>query len=436
MSSASMGDFRVLSDIATVVNSTLTTEEVLRATVKSVTEALGVKGCATLLRLPGSDELVHAADFGLSESYLKKGRISLGPIMAEVCAGNAVLILDATYDRRVEYPEAAREEGIASILSVPLMHVGEAIGILRIYTSQPRFFSEEEMEFIAAVANLSAVALNRAREHENQVGDLKSQAEACSLELRRLQEGRKYLLRFLAMVGHDLKAPIAAVESYLSVLSAGIAGPVTDRQKNIVQRSSVRLRELVALINDLVDISRLEAGQIPMEIIKMAPGKTIEAALEVIGSLAREKGVELLTELPDALPEVRIDSKRLQQVLVNLLVNAVNYTPQGGTATLRVRNGEKHVLFEVVDTGVGIPPQDLSRVFQEFFRGSNVEPKGTGLGLSIARRIVEYLGGKIWVESPSPETGQGSKFSFTLPKEKSEEAVSGVGELPLKESLA
>ena len=146
--------------------------------------------------------------------------------------------------------------------------------------------------------------------------------------------------------------------------------------------------------------------------------------------------MELRTELPDALPEVMFDTKRLQQVLVNLMVNAVNYTPRGGVVTLRVKDQERHILFEVLDTGVGIPPQDLPRVFEEFFRGSNVEPKGTGLGLSIARRIVEYMGGKIWVESPSPETGQGTKFSFTLPKERSEEAVSGVGELPLKESLA
>lgn len=436
MSSGSIGDFRVLSDIATVVNSILTTEEVLRATVKSVTEALGVKGCAVLLRLPGSDELVHAADFGLSESYLKKGKLTLGPIMEEVRGGNAVLILDATYDRRVEYPEAAREEGIASILSVPLMHAGEAIGVLRIYTSQPRFFKDEEMEFIAAVSNLSAVALNRAREHESQVGDLKNQAEACSLELNRLQEGRKYLLRFLAMVGHDLKAPIAAVESYLSVLSAGIAGPITDRQKGILQRSSVRLRELVALINDLVDISRLEAGQIPMEIVKAAPNKAVEGALEVVRRLAEEKGVELRVELPAPLPEVRADSRRLQQVLVNLMVNAVDYTPQGGVATLRVKDEEGDVLFEVSDTGVGIPAQDLPRIFEEFFRGGNVEPKGTGLGLSIARRIVEYLGGNIWVESPNPETGQGSRFSFTIPKETSEGGVFEVRELPPKESLA
>ena len=428
-------DYRALYQIARAVSS-LATEEVLQAIVKSVTQSLGAKGCALLLRVAGDREFVHAADYGLSEGYLKKGRVTLSPIIDEVSRGNVVLVPDAPHDRRVEYPEAATEEGIASILSVPLLYMGDVIGILRIYTAERRSFIQEELDFLKAAADLSAIALNRAKEHEDRVAALNGAVNACSIELKRLEEGRKYLLRFLAMVGHDLKAPIAAVESYLNVLLAGIAGLTTARQKNILQRSNVRLRELVALINDLVDISRLEAGQIPMETVKAALGKPIEAALEVVGNLAREKEVELRTELPDALPEVMFDTKRLQQVLVNLMVNAVNYTPRGGVVTLRVKDQERHILFEVLDTGVGIPPQDLPRVFEEFFRGSNVEPKGTGLGLSIARRIVEYMGGKIWVESPSPETGQGTKFSFTLPKERSEEAVSGVGELPLKESLA
>ncbi|MBU2009527.1 MAG: GAF domain-containing sensor histidine kinase [Chloroflexi bacterium] len=434
MPSVGIRDYRALYQIARAVSS-LATEEVLQAIVKSVTESLGAKGCALLLRVAGDREFVHAADYGLSEGYLKKGRVTLSPIIDEVSRGNVVLILDAPHDRRAEYPEAAREEGIASILSVPLLYMGDIIGILRIYTAERRSFTQEELDFVKAAADLSAIALNRAKEHEDRVASLNEAVNACSIELKRLEEGRRYLLRFLAMVGHDLKAPIAAVESYLNVLLAGIAGLTTARQKNILQRSNVRLQELVALINDLVDISRLEAGQIPMETIKASPAKPIEAALEVAGLLAGDKKVELRTELPDALPEVMFDAKRLQQVLVNLIVNAVNYTPRGGTVTLRVKDQEGHILFEVLDTGVGIPPQDLPRVFEEFFRGSNVEQKGTGLGLSIARRIVEYMGGKIWVESPSPETGQGTKFSFTLPRERSLGTVSGIGELPLKESL-
>ncbi|MBM2824402.1 MAG: Histidine kinase protein [Dehalococcoidales bacterium] len=436
MSTNSIGDFRVLHDIARAINSTLSTDEVLRAIVKTVTGAVHAKGCCILMKETGSSQLVNAASYGLSENYLSKGQVSLDPIIAEVSEGNPVLVLDAVYDRRVQYPEASREEKIASILSVPLTYLGELIGILRIYTAERRFFSEEEMDFVKAVADLSATALSRAREHENQIANLESRTNACYLELDKLQQGRRYLMRFLAMVGHDLKSPIAAVESYLNVMKACIAGPLNEKQKNMMDRSSIRLRELVALINDLVDVSRLEAGQIPMEVVKVPLEPAIQEALEVAKVEAEQKGLQLRTELASPLPQVIADKRRLQQVLVNLLTNAVRYTPAPGEVILRVRDTDGVVLFEIIDTGIGIPPEDFPHIFEEFFRGHNVEAKGTGLGLSIVHRIVEYLGGKIWVDSPCPETGKGSKFSFTLLKEMPSGGIRGVEAQQLPESLA
>lgn len=414
MQTNNIGDFRVLHEIASAVNSTLSTEQVLQRVVKSVAESLKVKACRILLKETVSKELVHAASYGLSENYLSKGPVTLDPIVGEASKGNPIHILDAIYDRRVLYPEAAKDEGIASMLSVPLMYMDELIGVLRIYTAERRFFSQDEMDFLNAVADLSSVALSRAQEHESQVAELQDQADASLQELTRLQEGRRYLMRFLAMVGHDLKSPIAAVESYLHVMKAGIPGPLTDKQKNIVERSIIRLRELVALINDLVDVSRLEAGQIPMEVVRIPLEPTIEEALEITKAEAEQKGLRVKTELASPLPQVFADRRRLQQVLVNLLTNAVHYTAAPGEVILRVRATDGRALFEVIDTGVGIPTEDLPHIFEEFFRGHNVEAKGSGLGLSIAQRIVEYLGGNIWVESPCPETGRGSRFSFTL----------------------
>ncbi len=436
MATGNIGDFRVLYEIAAAINSTLSTDQVLQAVVKSVTEAIRVKACRLLLREAGSRELIHAASYGLSENYLSKGPVTLDPILGEVSKGNPTLVLDAVYDRRVLYPDAAKEEGIASILSVPLISTGELIGILRIYTAERRFFSPEEIDFLETVADLSVIALSRAREHEDQITNLESQTKALYLELDKLQEGRRYLMRFLAMVGHDLKSPIAAVEGYLNVMKACIAGPLTEKQKNMVERSIIRLRELVALINDLVDVSRLEAGQIPMEVVKISLEPAIEEALEIAKAEAEQKGLQLKTELASPLPQVIADERRLQQVLVNLLTNAVRYTPAPGEVVLRVRETDGQALFEIIDTGVGIPPEDFPHIFEEFFRGHNVEAKGTGLGLSIVHRIVEYLGGKIWVDSPCPETGRGSKFSFTLLKEMPPGGIRGVELQQLPQSLA
>jgi signal transduction histidine kinase len=132
-------------------------------------------------------------------------------------------------------------------------------------------------------------------------------------------------------------------------------------------------------------------------------------------NLAQQTGITLKVELPENLPKINGASRRLQQVVTNLVSNAINYTNEG-MVLVRVTDSDNDVRFEVIDSGIGVLPEDLPRLFNDFFRGSNAGSKGTGLGLSISKRIVEAHGGKIWVESPDPETKKGSKFAFTLPK--------------------
>ena len=142
--------------------------------------------------------------------------------------------------------------------------------------------------------------------------------------------------------------------------------------------------------------------------------QVIRASVDGLSQLAESKQIKLKTELPEDLPAIHGSAVRLQQVVTNLVSNAINYTPEG-EVTIRAKRENDCLRIEVTDTGIGIPPRDLPKMFEDFFRASNVETKGTGLGLSIARRIVEAHGGKIWVESPCRETGKGSKFTLTLP---------------------
>ena len=145
--------------------------------------------------------------------------------------------------------------------------------------------------------------------------------------------------------------------------------------------------------------------------------QVIKHSCDDMRTQAKEKGIRLKTELPEALPKVYCSATRLQQVITNLLDNAIRYTSEGDVA-IRVKEEKSHILVEVTDTGIGIPPGDLPQVFNDFFRAGNVDTKGTGLGLSISKRIVEAHGGRIWAESPYPETDHGSKFAFTLPKKR------------------
>ena len=239
--------------------------------------------------------------------------------------------------------------------------------------------------------------------------------EKSSKEITKLAEEKNRFLRFLGIAAHDLKAPLAAIQSYIGVMLGGFSGELTEKQSNMLQRSSVRITELLRLISDLLDIPRIETGQIVQEMKEISLRQVVRTCLEDQRKLAKERGIKLKVELPEALPKIRGSSPRLQQVIANLVNNALNYTPEG-TVTLRVREGDNHIEIEVMDTGIGIPPQDLPQVFDDFFRASNVATKGTGLGLSIVKRIVEAHKGRIWVESPYSGSDTGSKFTFTLPK--------------------
>jgi signal transduction histidine kinase len=250
---------------------------------------------------------------------------------------------------------------------------------------------------------------------ESLLQEKSGELERASAAIAKLEEEKSQFLHFIGIAAHDLKAPLTAIQGFLWVMLGGFAGEISEKQKNMLERSSVRITELLTLISDLLDIPRIETGQIVQEIEEVSLGEIIGGCVEGQRNLAEAKGIRLKVEIPHGLPMVRGSASRLQQVLTNLINNAINYTHEG-TVTIRAKERDKDLLVEVMDTGIGIPPADMSHLFEDFFRASNVETRGTGLGLSISRRIVEAHGGRIWAESPYPEANVGSKFSFILPK--------------------
>lgn len=403
--------YRTLYDIAKKVTSSLEADEVLNTIVENITKAVNAKGCSLMLLTPDKKHLVHTVSYGLSKWYLRKGTVRSDVIINEVLKGNTVAVLNTSRDPRVQYREQAMEEGIASMLSVPLKPDGEVVGIMRVYTSEPRQFPPDAIEFLSSLASLGAIALGKARVHEALGRDL----EQRSAEVAKLEDEKERFLHFLSIAAHDLKAPLTAIQGFLWVMLRGFSGELTDKQKNMLERSSRRIDELLNLISDLLDIPRIETGQIVQEMKEVSLRQVIKNCCAELREQAKQKGVKLKVELPQALPKIHGSAPRLQQVITNLVSNAINYTPEG-MVTVTVSEKGDDVQVEVTDTGIGIPAEDLPRVFDDFFRASNVEVKGTGLGLSITKRIVEAHGGSIYVESPCPESNTGSKFTFTLPK--------------------
>jgi signal transduction histidine kinase len=250
---------------------------------------------------------------------------------------------------------------------------------------------------------------------EQLLEEKKEELEQASRETTRLVEEKERFLQFLSIAAHDLKAPLTAIQGFLWVMAGGYSGDLNDRQRHMLERSSKRITELLNLISDLLDIPRIETGQIIPEMKEVSLRQAVRNCLPEQREVAKEKGLRLRVELPETLSRIRGSSPRIQQVIANLVGNALHYTEEG-TITVRVIELDDDIQVEIEDTGIGIPAEDMPHVFEDFFRASNVEARGTGLGLSIVKRIVEAHNGRIWCESPYPESSRGSRFTFTLPK--------------------
>ncbi len=249
---------------------------------------------------------------------------------------------------------------------------------------------------------------------ENAYAGYKVMQKLASIWRSRFQRVGDMMAHVLSITSHDLKSPLAAVESYHRVILDGYAGEITEKQKTMLLRSSERIKGLLNLIDNILDISRIDARELKMEATSLL--KVVEDVRGVIEPLAEGKGLKLEVEVPKDLPLIAGSPERLQQVFNNLLGNAVKFTLEGGTVTLKVSEADDHILVEIIDTGIGISPEELPKIFTDFFRGIRVDSTGAGLGLGISKRIIEAHRGKIWAESPCPESGVGSKFTFTLPK--------------------
>ncbi|MBN2121117.1 MAG: PAS domain S-box protein [Candidatus Omnitrophica bacterium] len=224
--------------------------------------------------------------------------------------------------------------------------------------------------------------------------------------------------RFVSSVSHELRTPLVAVDKSISLLLSKAAGPVSSQQEEFLSIAKRNLKRLSTLINDLLDMSKLEAGKMRMNIEPCSIEEIINEAVEGFRSWVNTKSIIFNKNIQDGLPLISADSQRIIQILNNLIGNAIKFTPSNGQITVEARLDKEMVEVSVKDTGQGIPREDLAKIFDKFYQVSErvvTDITGTGLGLSISKEIVELHGGKIWVES---DRGQGARFIFTLPLQK------------------
>ena len=392
---------QTLYEVTKTVNSTLNLEEVLNLITQSAAEAMQIKAC-TIRLLDESGQVVDTVSaYGLSKGYLAKGPIELRKsrhIYQTLSTDQPTIVADTSRDDRLQYPAEARAEGIYSMLCVPLTIKGNVEGVICVYSTELDHFSEGDAEFLSALASEGATAIENARTYQ-------------ALEIADRAKSD-----FVRMVAHELRSPLSAVQSMLSVLEEGYVAPLTSGQQDLIRRSKRRLSFLLALVNDLLDLAAGKAEQLQGEKTELVLNETISKVTELMQTSAEEKGLEFEVKIAEEpLVLVGIEDG-LERVFMNLVSNAIKYTPAGGSVMVRAWSENDQIRVEVSDTGIGIPEEALPRIFNEFYRAKNakaLEMGGTGLGLAIAKDVVEQHGGQISLESA---VGEGSTFYVILPK--------------------
>lgn len=232
----------------------------------------------------------------------------------------------------------------------------------------------------------------------------------------RLTNSTSILTYFLSIVSHELKRPLAAVENYIQVLVGGFAGEISDKQKRLLERSSLRISDLRALISDLLDFARMQPDQIRADFELVNPQDIASESLEEVRLAAKQKDIEVRASGSVEFQPIVVARRRLRQVLSNLLANAIKFSPEGSTVHLSARDDPDALLISVSDQGIGIPSEDQLHIFDEFFRASNAEEfSGTGLGLSITKKIIDAHEGEISLESPY-DGSSGCRFTMKIPR--------------------
>ena len=384
----------------------LRTALLLDTIVGEAAQIFGAEAVSLMTRETGSPFYRIRAAVGLSDTYVRERRAPVQEF------DDLRVIMHGTRGTRssdVRQNELIREEGLNKVLVIPLIKAGQQLGLLNLYArEEPRFFSDEERELAVLFAGQAAIALENAMLFE-----------ALEERAAELTTANRLKSEFLARVSHELRTPMNSIIGYSEMLLRPAYGALTELQADRIARILRNGRNLLMLIDDLLDISRIDAGKMALSSEPVDLCEEVRATLENLESQATARDLFLKLEAEAELPMVRADPARVRQIITNLVSNAVKFTREGGVQVqIRAVNGPEgrpEVWTTVIDTGIGIHPDDQRIIFDEFRQAdgsSTREFGGTGLGLAITRKLVEMMGGRIWLESTP---GQGSAFTFSLP---------------------
>jgi signal transduction histidine kinase len=408
-----LSEITSLFDMSTSVNMQLTVDSILDIVTRRVLTCLEADQSSVMLLDEESQYLECRAVHGVDCDFVKDARIKIGEGIAGYVAqhGEAMVLNDEDIQRKFASSKKAGRN-ITSALCIPLMVKGRAIGVLNINRiDRDRSFSAGDARVLAVFGEHTAIAIQRVEEYRA----LDSRASLLEDANRRLAEVNRMKEIFLYTVSHELKTPLTCIIAYAEFLRQDDNAIEPEQRKTFSRILYDQANRLLELVNDIMDLSRLEGGAARLNLTPTCLNTIVDSSVQALETLAVRKGVNLAQELASELPSIPVDASKLRQVIVNLLNNAIKFTESGGTITIGTRAWDGNVIVEVSDSGIGIAARDLTRIFDLFARSDvavSRQYEGLGLGLHLVKRLVELHGGRVWVESTP---GKGSRFSFSLP---------------------
>lgn len=405
---ARVQELTTLQHIDRMLNATLDYAEVMNLTLEWATRITNAPVgliAAVQEAEDGTRGLRLLAYHGYSPDIIEAYReqklwpLDQGLVGAAVRTGQMILSTDVTADTRYK----AIAPGMQAQLTIPIQRENRVIGVIALEAPQSHTFSPQAVEFVRRLADHAAIAIDNAR------------------LFQQVQRANQAKTEFVSFVSHELKQPMTSMKGYTDLLSKGLAGPLSEQQQQFINIIRANIQHMDRLVQDLLDISRIESGRLQLNLQSLKPEALVQEALQSFEQMLQERQQTLTVTAQPDLPNIRGDHGRLRQVLINLLSNAIKYTPEGGQIQVRTdrceMNGKTYICWQVQDSGIGMTPEEQEKLFTKYFRSSHPlvrSVRGTGLGLAITRSIVELHGGHITVTS---ETEKGSTFTVFLPAE-------------------
>jgi PAS domain S-box-containing protein len=401
-------ELRRVYEIQRRITQSIDLGETMESIVDNVPYITKLPYCVIFLIDPSAEQIISVKATEPVAKKFGKLRFNMRDLIASRIAmkeRRPLFIEDAEHFQNIAQ-QVVKMLDMKSIAVLPLIARDRVLGMMWLYgTEKTVHFDSDDIRSAVALSDQAAIIIDNAR--------LFKELEDSYEKLKNLDNMK---MEFFTLISHELRNPLAVIKGFTELLYDGMLGPVNDKQKEKLAKMRESVDKLTDMVSKMSDISTIDTKRYPIDRMPTSLNELVNEVVRSIDFIAKEKQVDLQVDVPMSLPLVQVDRAKIEQVLLNLINNAIKYTPPGGRIYVDAADSDHDILISVRDTGIGIPKKDLDKIFTGFYHAGyklSYEYKGPGLGLAISKRIIESHGGRIWAES---EAGKGSTFYFTIPK--------------------